>query len=226
MHGLQLPTREWSRRIFTIAVPAAIQALLRVFSLTAFTLVLRSVPNASAAIAGMGIAFAIESIMFMPAFGLSAASGALVGQSLGMGKPERAEKLAWTAAHFGALVTLCMVVPIYFTAPEIALKLVGGKADIAIQASALIRALCATELFFSYAMVMIGAMQGAGDTIRPMWISVICMWGLRVPLAILCAITFGFGSAGAWVAMSFTQGVQGIMAIWVFRKGAWKTVKV
>lgn len=237
---LTIPTGEWLVRIFRIALPAAAMAILRVFSLTAFTLVLAGVPNATAAIAAMSIGFAIESIMFMPSFGLSLAASALVGQSLGMKRPDRAEKLAWIAAHYAAGVTLALALPLAIFAFPIAMTLVDGKQDIAREAANLMIYLCSTEIMFAYAMVLIGAMQGAGDTVRPMWISIIALWGLRVPLSLFLALPkgaalaswlvlpfgAGYGAAGAWFAMSFTQGIQGILTIMAFRQGAWKTKRV
>lgn len=221
-----LPPKEWVVRILRIALPAATMAVLRVGSLTAFTLVLKGVANGSTAIAAMSIGFAIESIMFMPAFGLSISASALVGQSLGMGRPRRAERLGWVASHHAALVIGILVVPLFFAAPGIAHVIVGGKEAMAAEAALLIRTLCVTEIFFGYAMVLIGAMQGAGDTKSPMWITIWALWGLRVPLAFALAIPLGLGSFGAWIAMSFSQAVQGILAMAAFKKGAWKTKEV
>ncbi|MBV6458216.1 MAG: putative FMN/FAD exporter YeeO [Fimbriimonadaceae bacterium] len=224
--GFGLPDLGWAKRILRIATPAATMSVLRVASLAAFTLVLKTVPNASAAIAAMSIAFAIEAIMFMPAFGLSMAAAALVGQSLGMNRPDRAERLAWTAGHHGALVVALVAIPIFFGASGIAHFLVDGKEAIVTEATNLIRWLCITEVLFAYAMVMIGGMQGAGDTVRPMWITIVCMWLLRVPLSWALAIPFGLGATGAWIAMSGTQAVQGFMAIALFKQGRWKHQKV
>jgi Na+-driven multidrug efflux pump len=36
----------------------------------------------------------------------------------------------------------------------------------------------------------------------------------------------GWGATGAWFAMSFTQGIQGVLTILAFRQGAWKTKNV
>jgi len=234
----------WASRILKIAIPAAVMAVLRVGSLAIFTLVLKSVENGSEAIAAMRPGFAIESIMFMPSFGLSMAAAALVGQSLGMKRPDRAERLGWTAAHHAALVTLTVCIPIFAFAPEIAGFLIEGKPRIAAEAAMLLRYLCVTEIGFAYAMVLIGAMQGAGDTARPLWITVIALWGLRVPLAAILAldagqtltrlngfvismpIGVGMGAAGAWIAMSATQALQGILAVWQFKQGDWKKKEV
>jgi Na+-driven multidrug efflux pump len=135
---------------------------------------------------------------------------------------------------------LFLSVPIFILAPQIVGFLVEGKEGIAYQSVFLLRCLCVTEFTFAYSMVLMGAMQGAGDTVRPLWITVFSLWGLRVPLAAVLAlpagfklagyfpipIAFGFGTAGAWAAMSFTQAVTGAISIVAFRAGHWKTEQV
>lgn len=231
------PNPEWAVRLLRIAVPAAVMSTLRVMSLTAFTVVLAMAPGASEAIAAMTTAFAIESVLFAPAFGLSAAAGTLVGQSLGMEDPRRAERLAWTCAGLAVVSVLLFVIPVAVFTPQIAHALLGDKPAIIANAVELIRYLCLTEVLFCTAMVLFGAMQGAGDTVRPLWISIFALWGLRVPLALFLTlgtgtvlakgITLPFGAGlgphGAWLAMTITQGLQGVLAIWAFRAGAWKT---
>jgi putative MATE family efflux protein len=224
--GFHIPAADWVKRILRIAIPAATMAVLRVLSLAVFSFMLKFVPNSSVAIATLPMAFAVESIMFMPTFGLAMAASALVGQSLGMKDPERAERLGWIASHHAAWVTLALSLPIFIFAPQIGGTLLEGKPELVAEVALLLRWLCVTEVFFAYAMVVIGAMQGAGDTIRPLWIAVISLWGLRVPLAYILAFTLGMGSLGAWIALSVTQGIQGILSLILFKQGKWKSVKV
>lgn len=234
----------WMSRILKIAIPAAVMAVLRVGSLAIFALVLKSVPNGSLALAAMRPGFAIESMMFMPSFGLSMAAAALVGQSLGMKRPDRAERLSWTAAHHAAFVTLSFCIPIFIFAPQIASTLIEEKPEIAAEAAMLLRYLCVTEVGFAYAMVMLGAMQGAGDTVRPLWVTVVALWFIRVPMAGVLALEtgqtltringfeiympygVGMGAEGAWLSMCITQAVQGILSVWLFKQGGWKTKEV
>lgn len=238
--AMMLPTVAWTTRILRITIPAALMAVLRVASFATFSLILAGTPDGARALAAMSAGLGVEQIMFMPAFGLSAASSALVGQSLGMKRPDRAEQLAWTAGHHGALVTICLSSAIFLAAPTIMRVMIPNDPAIAASATVLIRALSATEFLFSYAMVMIGALQGAGDTVAPMWLSIISMWGLRVPMVLVSALPpgfklfaglampfgLGFGSAGAWYVMSITQGVNGLLAIAVFKRGKWKLKQV
>lgn len=221
-----VPALDWTKRIVKIAAPAAVMAVLRVASLGAFILVLKDVASGSEAIAAMRAGFTIESMMFMPAFGLSIAASALVGQSLGAKNSARAERLAWVAGHHAALVSVALALPIFLGADWIASHLIPGKPLIAAEAANFIRYLCVTEVMFGYAMVMIGAMQGAGDTVRPLWITVVSLWLIRVPLAWFLAQPMGMGATGAWIAMSVTQAIQGALAIWFFKRGAWKSQRV
>jgi len=239
------PTKAWAARILRIATPSAFQNVLRVMSLVAFMAILAGVPHGAAAVAALGVAFAVESIMFMPAFGLAFAASALVGQSLGMKRPDRAERIAWLASHYGALVILITVVPIFFGAHKIASTMISTETTKVVraataapdprieqkrqavdEAASLIRWLCLTEVMFAYAMILVGALQGAGDTVRPLWLTVVSLWVMRVPLAFLFAKVFAWGATGAWAAMSLTQAMQGLFAILAFKQGHWKTAKV
>lgn len=216
------PGIEWTKRILKIAIPAAMMSLVRVTSLMAFTGVLAKVAGAQAAVGALRPAFSIESLAFMPAFGLSIAAAALVGQSLGMGRPDRAEKLAWTAAHNGAAVSLTASVLLFVFAKQIAHLVMPDQPEVAHFVEQFLKYICLTEVLFAYGMVFVGALQGAGDTVKPFWMTLASMWGLRVPLAGILALGFGLGADGCWIAMSLTQAVQGVLAIIMFRQGGWK----
>lgn len=240
---LAWPHADWSARILRIASPQALSGILRVMSMWVYSYILAHCPGGSAAMAAMGPGFAIESIMFMPSFGLSMAAAALVGQSLGMKKPDRAERIGWNAAHWAGFVTLVLCVPLAVFAHYLAALLAPGKPDVIYQTAKLIQWVCATEIAFAYFGVTVGAMQGAGDTKRPMYITILSMWFVRVPLAVVLAlgsvhvkigsmdlgvwaVGIGWGGVGAWIAMSMSQLVQGILAVWYFKLGRWKHVKV
>lgn len=240
---LAWPHADWSARILRIASPQALSGILRVLSMWVYSYILAHCPNGSAAMAALGPGFAIESIMFMPSFGLSMAAAALVGQSLGMKNPKRAERIGWNAAHWAGFVTLVLCVPLAVFAHDLASMLAPGKADVIYQTAKLIQWVCATEVAFAYFGVTVGAMQGAGDTKRPMVITILSMWFVRVPLAVVLAlgtvhikigpwdfgavtVGLGMGGVGAWIAMSMSQLTQGVLAVWYFKLGRWKHVKV
>lgn len=235
---VEKPDREWVVRILRIAIPASIMSIVRVTSLAAFTIILKNSFDAAHAQGALRPGFSIEAFAFMPAFGLSVAAAALVGQSLGMKKPERAEKLGWTAAHQAGIVSAIVSLLLFLFADPIAHLMLAGDPETANVAAVFTRYIAVTEVLFAYAMVLIGAMQGAGDTKRPLWLSLITLWGIRVPLAAILALStvsvsgfvllrgMNLGSQGAWISMSVTQAIQGILSIVLFKRGDWKNAKV
>lgn len=234
---IQLPGWDWTKRIFRIAAPAGLMSIVRVSSLFMFFAVLKYVPEGSAATSAVRPGFSIEALAFMPSFGLAIAASALVGQSLGMKKPDRASALGWMAGHQAAIVSAVAAALIFFFADPLAHTLLPDKAAVANQTAHYLRYVASTEIFFGYGMVLISAMQGAGDTVRPFWISFICMWLIRVPLAAILALKvihlgpisipgLGLGANGCWLTLAITQLIQGIASMVFWKLGYWKSAKV
>lgn len=236
--NFRLPEMHWVQRFTRIAAPASLMAFLRVGSFGLLMSVLRQVPDAEYALAAMRIGINVEAVAFMPAFALMVSAQALVGQSLGRKDPDRAARLGWLAAHHSALVTVAVSVLLVLTAqPLVNFMLEGQPKEVAEIAIRYIWIVLATEVLFNYAMVLVGAMQGAGDTVRPVWLAIFALWIVRIPAAALLALPliqlgplsipgFSLGAEGVWWAISISQSVNGIGAMILFKKGAWKTAKV
>lgn len=79
---------------------------------------------------------------------------------------------------------------------------------------------------FGFGVVFTGALQGAGDTIRPTMVTLIVQLGLRAPAAWFFAVHLGHNSTAAWWVMSVTQAIGGAMMIWLFKQGKWKLKEV
>lgn len=236
---IKLPGVEWTRRIFRIAAPAGLMSVVRVTSLFAFFAVLKWVPDGKIAIGAVRPGFSIEALAFMPSFGLAIAASALVGQSLGMKKPDRASALGWMAAHQAGIVSGVVAVILFVFADPISRAVLADQPEFAAFTAQYLRYVSTTEILFGYAMVFISAMQGAGDTVRPFWITLTCMWFIRVPLAAVLALNnlqlgpltlpfpgFGMGADGCWLALTITQAIQGAVCIYFWRLGKWKLAKV
>ncbi|MFW5698093.1 MAG: MATE family efflux transporter, partial [Fimbriimonadaceae bacterium] len=115
-----------------------------------------------------------------------------------------------------------------FTAFPIAHAFLPEQPEVADIAAWYIIIVCATEILFSYSMVLSGALQGAGDVNATFVMAVVCLWGIRVPLAAVLALPqfFNLGAIGVWIAMSASQSVNGLYAMWLWKKGKWKLKEV
>ncbi|MCA9216845.1 MAG: MATE family efflux transporter [Planctomycetales bacterium] len=179
----------------------------------------------SEAVAGHTIGIRIVLFGILPSWGLSNAAATLVGQALGANLPDRAERAAWIACKLnlvflGALGTVFVVFAPWITGAF------GGDDVTQKFATTSLRIVSAGFFFYAYGMVLTSAFNGAGDPWTPTWINIGCFWAFELPAAWLLAVPFGIGPIGVWLAMTIAFSLVAIVAVVLFRKGAWKTRKV
>lgn len=177
--------------------------------------------------AGAGYTTGIRILLFalLPAWGLSNAAATLVGQNLGAGHPERAERAVWLTGFYDmlflALVTLVMEV---FPEPIIYAFASGG--EVQRHALATVRIVASGYIFYAWGMVAMQAFNGAGDTKTPTWITFWTLWIVQLPLAWFLAFYLEWGPDGVLWAIPTAECLFAAAAVWMFRKGRWKTIKV
>ena len=223
----QLTKIDWSmqKRILRIGLPSAIQKAGWAGSVFAVFFILARVPESTAALAAWTIGMRVEGLLFMPMMAFSLAVSSIVGQNLGAKKEDRAIKAGWNVTWLAVALMTCLGSIMFLCADQIAAVMSQDPATIKLTASYLrINALC--EPFLAVAMVLMGALQGAGDTKAPMLISVFSNWIIRLPLAWCLAISFNMGTDGVWMAMAFSVTVSALMSAWRFKSGDWIRTKV
>jgi putative MATE family efflux protein len=178
-------------------------------------------PYGSAAVAGYTIAIRIFAFTLLPAWGLANAAATLVGQNLGAGQPERAEESVWQAARFNAVfMGLLGVVCLVFT-PAIIGVFTDEPAVLAVGVSCLWIAAWG-YCFYAVGMVVIQALNGAGDTDTPTLINLGCFWLFQIPLAWLLAEGVALGPDGVFAAVLLAESLLAVVGALVFRSGRWK----
>lgn len=215
----------WFGRIFNIGWPAAIQQLLFATGTTAYFAIIGHLPNSTAIAAALTVAVSIESISFMPGIAYMTAATPLVGQNLGAGKPKRAEHCAWVAtSHAAAIMTFVALIFLIFPEPLAGIFTKDPAVIAPIVSYLRINALC--QPLLAVGMVLAGALQGAGDTRFPTWVEFIVNYVVRLSLAWILAKCLGMNAVGAWIAMSVSNMLYGVLMTFWFRRGNWKTVQV
>jgi len=161
----------------------------------------------------------------MPGVAYGRAATTLVGQSLGAGRPDRAERSGWLCTWQAMAVILAMSALFFLLAPVIAGWFTQDARVAALTASYL-RVNALGEPFLALSIVLGGALQGAGDTRFAAVASILTMWVVRLPLTHWLCLTLGLGATAAWWVMSATMALQGLMIAAWFRRGAWKSIEV
>ena len=161
----------------------------------------------------------------LPAWGLANAAATLVGQNLGAGQPERAEKSVWRSA-FLTVIFFAFVAVIFFFFGEGLMRFFTTD-PVAIKAGTLcLHILAISYIFFAYGMIITQAFNGAGDTKTPTVINLFVFWMLQIPLAYFMATYLKMGPTGVYIAIGISESLLAVVSIIIFKRGKWKLVKV
>jgi putative MATE family efflux protein len=177
--------------------------------------------------ASSGYQIALRNAVFfiLPAWGLSNAAATLVGQNLGAKQPERASQSVLLTAKYNAVfMSGVMLLFVLFASPIISIftkdSAVQNVGRIALQI------IGTGYIFYGIGMVMIQALNGAGDTRTPTWIHFAGFWLFQIPMAYFMAKTLDWGPIGVFIAIPVAETAIAIAAWIFFKRGKWKKVVV
>ncbi|HMB93197.1 MAG TPA: MATE family efflux transporter, partial [Rhodothermales bacterium] len=207
------------QRMVRIALPGMIQYLIGTASWLALFRILADF--GSDALAGYTIAIRILVFALMPSWGMGNAAATLVGQNLGAGQPDEAERSVWIASFANAAFLGLIAFLMWLQAEELIMIFTDNAAVISYGADCL-RIVSYTYVFFAFGMVTSQAFNGAGDTTTPTWINFFCYWLVQIPLAYVLAHPLGMGASGVFAAVAIVQAVLALVSVVVFRMGRWK----
>ncbi|MBL6446236.1 MATE family efflux transporter [Fulvivirga sp. 29W222] len=179
----------------------------------------------SEVLAGYAIAFRIIMFTILPSWGLSNAAATLVGQNLGAGQADRAERSVWKCAFYN-MIFLGLISVIFITWAEAFVHIFTSEAKVIEYGALALRIISFGYIFFAYGMVIGQAFNGAGDTKTPTVINLFCFWLFELPMAYIMAIHFGLGPAGIFLAIAIASTALAVVSIVIFRKGRWKLVEI
>ena len=179
----------------------------------------------SAALAGYTIAFRIIVFTILPSWGMANAAATLVGQNLGAGKPDRAEKSVWITAHLNTGFLFCVSIVFFWLAPEF-VGIFSQESIVQEYGSIALRVICVGYITFAYGMVITQGFNGAGDTRTPTIMNIVFFWMIQIPLAYILAIYLDYGFLGAMISVSAAFALHAAACVYLFRLGKWKTTKV
>ena len=165
-------------------------------------------PLGSIAIAANSFAINVESLCYMPGYGVAEASTTLVGQSKGASKRNLMHSFAWICMALGVGIMAIMGLIMWVFAPEMMSLITPDKAVIDL-GSEVLRIEAWAEPGFAAAIVAMSVFVGAGKTLIPSLMNLGSIWIVRVSLTLLLAPTMGL--RGVWIAMAIELCFRGII---------------
>lgn len=218
-----------------IVIPALIARMLKIsiggigqflIATTSWIALMRIVAlYGSAPVAAFTIALRMVEFALLPAWGLGNAASTLVGQNLGAGNAERAEAFVWRATRYNLIFMSASGLLIIALAPQI-VGLFSPSPEILQYGVSCLRILGLGYPTWAVGMILVQAMNGAGDTRTPTLLNFVCFWLIEIPLAWWLARAAGMGPNGVFWATITAEAALTLLAWQLFRQGKWKTQQV
>lgn len=218
--GSWKPDWALTRQIFKISFPAMLE---RLFMSSSGIFVTRSIASlGTVSIAANSLSLTAESMSFMPAFAFQTAATTLVGQSLGAGKPQLAEKFVRTTLIMGVIL-MCFTGLGLFVFAEPIIGIFTPDADVIAVAASCLRVVAFLQVPQVISWIYAGVLRGAGDTKINFYITASTNWLIRTLWSILCIRVFNMGLVSTQVVTLAEVLVRMLLLYLRYRTGKWKS---
>lgn len=228
-HGLRLDRRQWTLRgpetaaILRIGLPAGVDGLAMWIGHFLFVMIVNRLAEGDAAravFAAHMVGIQVEALTYLPAVAWGQAAATITGQSLGAGLVDRARRAGPAAClQCGALGALLTV--LYFFGAETIYSAMHESAEVVRLGTPAFRLLAFFQVPLVVSIVLVSALRGAGETRAPLAVTLVGVFGIRVPVAYLCGIWWDGGLTGAWTGMCADVAFRALLVGAVFFRGRW-----
>lgn len=176
-------------------------------------------------LAAMMAVMQINSVAFMPSFGIASAGAILVGQSIGAGAKDEVPRVVrltfFTAATWQGVVSVS-----YVLTPALLFRPFAGDGatvdELMRVGTRLLMLSAAWQVFDAAAGTLAEALRAAGDTAFTLWARTVIGWVIFVPGSYLTVHSFNGGDVGAMVWLAVYLGMLAGVLLLRFRTGAWR----
>jgi multidrug resistance protein, MATE family len=219
-HGAEL------LRMLRFGLPNGVNWFLEFAAFTVFINVIVA-QLGTTAVAAMMAVVQVNSIAFMPSFGISSAGAIVVGQAIGEGAKDRVARIVRRT-----MVLACgwqgFVGLLYASAPKRVMSVFEGEgrdgAALVTLGAELLLVSTIWQLFDAISISLSEALRAAGDTAWCMWARIVLAWFLFVPLSATLVLYVGVGPVGAITCFVVYLAVLAMLMAYRYRSGAWRNI--
>ncbi len=210
--------REIFRQSFKIGLPTGIQQTLVAIGALALIGIVNQF--GTDVIAGFSVASRLDALAIIPAMSFSQALTTFVGQNIGANKMYRIRKGLIATVKMSGLVTISTTIFMVLTG-HFLMSLFSKDQEVIRVGSQYLTIVSSFYLLFTLMFIYTAVMRGAGDTLIPMYFSVLSLWIIRVPLA--WWLSKVIGSSGIWWSIPVSWLIGLALAYGYYKSGRWKT---
>jgi putative MATE family efflux protein len=202
-----------------IGLPTGIQQTMVSLGMMALMRIVNGFGTAT--MAAFAAASRLDSFASMPAMNLSQAISTFTGQNMGAGKTDRVRRGHLSATLTGGAISIVVGATVIIFGEPL-MGMFTRDAEVMAIGAGYLRIVGLTYVLFSTMFINNGVMRGAGDSFIPMINTVLALWVVRIPCALLFSGPLGMGVDGLWwsVPAGWLMGVS--FSTWYYLGGRWK----
>ena len=220
---------DWSivRSLFRFGLPAGVQGVAMNLAGVMLLRFIGSLEHSAEAQAAYAVGYSeLFSLITWTSVGLMGAAGAVAGQNLGAGHPDRTMRAVSIASRIGLVVAGC-VSAMFLLIPEQLLWIFGLKDPIVVNiGKELLRYLSISGFFITVALTYTGGLQGTGDTRSPLYITLVSQIVVPIGLCATLQATGHLSSSGVWTAILLGHLTRCVLTVTRFKQAKWRTIVV
>ncbi|MCT2536653.1 MATE family efflux transporter [Aquibacillus koreensis] len=211
--------KEYVKKILGIGVPAAGEHLSH--NLSQLTITFFITLLGANALATRVYTQNIMNFMTIFSFAVSKGMQIMIGQLIGAGKIEEANRQMYRGLKISIVVALVAGSTIAF-AGEFLLGFFTQDAEIIALGAIILFLGVVLEPGRTFNLVIISSLRAAGDARFPVMIGILSMWGVSVPVAYLLGIPLGYGLIGVTIAIIIDEWLRGTLMFLRWRSKKWQ----
>ena len=201
-----------------VAFPNMLQRFGTSLGYVAFASMINSLGDVSTA--AHTIANTVESLFYIPGYGMQTAAATLAGNAYGARDRQRMKDLA---SMFIPIEVILMIFSggMLFIFAEPLMGLFSTSTAVIALGTTVLRMVAVSEPFYGFSIIIEGMMQGVGRTKAPFVYNIIGMWAVRIIGTFLCTQLLGFGLISAWACMIAHNLLICILFMISYVRGSW-----
>ena len=210
------------RPCLRVALPNMLQNFVNSMGYVTFAGMINSLGEISTA--AHNIANTVESLFYIPGYGMKTASATLAGNAYGAGDAKRMRDVSQTLIPIEIILMILSGGALFVLAPQLMGLFSKDEAVIRLGATVL-RMVAVSEPFFGFSIIIEGLMQGVGQTRTPFLYNAVGMWGVRIVGTFLCTVVGTGGLVAAWGCMIAHNIFLFLLFMINFIRGSWNPLK-
>lgn len=209
-------------RTVKLGIPASFSFMQR--NIAELILMWFITPFGTLAVAAQSVSQRVDQFLQNISGGLGNAAGILAGQSLGAGRPDRAERTGWLAVVMATVISFFCILVIWLWIVPI-LHIFTKDPDVVSMAAGFLRIMIVSYLVWGLVVSLSLVLNGVGDTLVQMLTNLTTMVFVQLTLAYIMSHYTGLGVYGIRWAVVIGVVIRAGIYTAYFRTGRWKRKK-